>query len=105
MPSLDYILGAPVGQALPYIYQAVMGSPAGGLGLTILILIITFFCSISITVAASRCTWAFARDNAIPGSQLFKKVSKKVWQTGCLRGEQPRLRHPITLKQPWKRNN
>jgi hypothetical protein len=77
MPSLDYILGAPVAQALPYIYQAVMGSPAGGLGLTILILIITFFCSVSITVAASRCTWAFARDNAIPLSHIFRRVSSK----------------------------
>ncbi|KAK1749832.1 putative amino acid permease [Echria macrotheca] len=77
MPSLDYILNAPVGQALPYIYQAVMGSAAGGLGLTFLVLIITFFCSVSITVAASRCTWAFARDNAIPLSRLWRRVDKR----------------------------
>lgn len=51
-----------------------MGSPGGGLGLTFLVLLITLFCSISITVAASRCTWAFARDDAIPGAKIFSKV-------------------------------
>jgi len=39
-----------------------MGSPGAGLALMFLVLVITIFCSISITVAASRCTWAFARD-------------------------------------------
>jgi len=53
-----------------------MGSPGGGLGLTFLVLVITLFCSISITVAASRCTWAFARDDAIPGAKLFARVNK-----------------------------
>jgi amino acid transporter len=74
MPPLQDILGAPVGQALPYIFGVVMDSPGGGLGLTFLILVITLFCSISITVAASRCTWAFARDKALPLSRLWSKV-------------------------------
>lgn len=52
----------------------VMDSPGGGLALTVLILMITLFCSISITVAASRTTWAFARDDAIPLSRLWSKV-------------------------------
>lgn len=55
-----------------------MGSPGGGLGLIFLVLSITIFCSISITVAASRCTWAFARDDAIPGSKLWSKVDKRL---------------------------
>ncbi|KAK3318995.1 amino acid/polyamine transporter I [Apodospora peruviana] len=78
MPALkDIFENAPVAQALPYIYQQVMGSAAGGLGLTILILFVTFFCSISITVAASRCTWAFARDNAIPLASVWSKVDHR----------------------------
>lgn len=77
MPALTDILGAPVGQALPYIFGAVMGTPGGGLALTFLILIITLFCSISITVAASRCTWAFARDKAIPLSRVWSKVDER----------------------------
>lgn len=54
-----------------------MGSPGGGFALTFLVLVITLFCSISITVAASRCTWAFARDKAIPVSRLWSKVDAR----------------------------
>jgi amino acid transporter len=77
MPALSDILTAPVGQALPYIFGVVMGSPGGGLALTFLVLVITLFCSISITVAASRCTWAFARDKAIPLSRVWSKVDER----------------------------
>lgn len=78
MPPLADIILAPSAQAIPYIFHIVMGSPGGGLGLTFLILGITMFCSISITVAASRCTWAFARDNAIPGAKIFAIVNEKL---------------------------
>lgn len=64
----------PAAQALPYIFHTVMGSPGSALSLTLLVLLITLFCSISITVAASRCTWAFARDAAIPFPKLFSKI-------------------------------
>ncbi|KAI1853984.1 hypothetical protein JX266_001125 [Neoarthrinium moseri] len=78
MPALsDIIANSPVSQALPYIFSAVMGTPGGGVGLTVLVLIITLFCSISITVAASRCTWAFARDHALPLSRLWSKVDSR----------------------------
>ncbi|KAI1257302.1 hypothetical protein MGN70_000342 [Eutypa lata] len=77
MPALADILEAPVGQALPYIFGKVMGTPSGGAGLTALVLIITFFCSVSITVAASRCTWAFARDKAIPLAGLWSKLDER----------------------------
>lgn len=75
LPPLEDILLAPSGQALPYIFHVVMGSPGGGLGLIFLVLDVTMFCSISITVAASRKTWAFARDDAIPFARLWSKVS------------------------------
>ncbi|CZR56538.1 related to GABA permease [Phialocephala subalpina] len=78
MPALEDILGAPSAQAIPYIFNVVMGSPGGGLGLMFLVLGVTAFCSISITVAASRCTWAFARDDAIPGAKLFAIVNKSL---------------------------
>ncbi|KAF8853432.1 putative amino acid permease [Acephala macrosclerotiorum] len=78
MPALADILGAPSAQAIPYIFNVVMGSPGGGLGLMFLVLGVTAFCSISITVAASRCTWAFARDDAIPGAKLFSIVNKSL---------------------------
>ncbi|KAI1476522.1 amino acid transporter [Daldinia eschscholtzii] len=77
LPDLEGILHAPVDQALPYIFGRVMGTPGGGLALTVLVLIITLFCSISITCAASRCTWAFARDNAIPLAGLWSKIDER----------------------------
>ncbi|KAK0278726.1 hypothetical protein LTR35_008990 [Friedmanniomyces endolithicus] len=78
LPPLADVILAPVGQALPYIFHTVMGSPGGGLGLIFLVLVITLFCSISITVAASRCTWAFARDDAIPGAKIWAKVDERL---------------------------
>ncbi|KAB8303742.1 hypothetical protein EYC80_005125 [Monilinia laxa] len=78
MPPLADVVGAPDAQAIPYIFHMVMGSPGGGLALTFLVIGITMFCSISITVAASRCTWAFSRDQAIPGSRIFSIVNKSL---------------------------
>ena len=75
LPPLADITEAPGAQALPYIFGTVMGTPGGGLGLMFLVLAVTMFCSISITVAASRTTWAFARDDAIPLSRVWSKVS------------------------------
>ena len=76
MPALADIVEAPAAQAVPYIFSQVMGTPGGGIGLTFLVLVITVFCSISITTAASRCTWAFARDDAIPGARIWSQVNK-----------------------------
>lgn len=77
LPPLADILDAPNAQALPYIFHTVMGSPGGGLGLTFLVLAITLFCSISITNAASRCTWAFSRDDAIPLARIWARVDDR----------------------------
>ncbi|KMP00207.1 GabA permease [Coccidioides immitis H538.4] len=77
-PLLDIIEQAPGGQALPYIFSVVMDSPGGALGLMTLVLIVTLFCSISITTAASRTTWAFARDDAIPLASVWARVNKKL---------------------------
>jgi amino acid transporter len=71
MPPLEDVISAPGAQALPYIFNVVMGTPGGALGLMFLVLVLTLGCSVSITVAASRCTWALARDNAIPGAAFW----------------------------------
>ncbi|OJJ49549.1 hypothetical protein ASPZODRAFT_149073 [Penicilliopsis zonata CBS 506.65] len=78
LPALEDILSAPAGQALPYIFHVVMGSPGGGLALVFLVLVITLFCSISITNAASRATWAFARDDAIPLAHVWARVDDRL---------------------------
>ncbi len=75
-PLLDIIQLAPAGQAFPYVAHRVMGTPGGGLAVMFFALGVAVFCSISITVAASRCTFAFARDGAIPGHRLWARVNK-----------------------------
>jgi len=74
MPPLADVLNAPQAQAMPYIFHVVMGTPGGGLALMFFLLGVAVFCSISITTAASRTLWAFARDRAIPFSSIWSKV-------------------------------
>ncbi|GKT94828.1 polyamine transporter TPO5 [Colletotrichum tofieldiae] len=67
----------------------VTGSAAGGFGLLFLILGILMFAGIGALTAASRCTYAFARDGAIPGYKLWARVNHKLdmplWALGCRR--------------------
>lgn len=90
LPPLEGILEAPNDQALPYILHMVMGTPGSAMGLMFLVLVITLFCSISITTAASRTTWAFARDDAIPFAKLWSRVNDDlgvpVWAVGLVTG-------------------
>jgi amino acid transporter len=51
-----------------------MGSPGAAQALTLLVLVLALFCSISITVAVSRTTWAFTPDDAIPEAKLWAKI-------------------------------
>lgn len=73
-PLQDIIENSGSGQALPYIFSQVVGSPGCGVALTALVLIIACFNSISITVATSRTTWACVRDQALPASNLLAKI-------------------------------
>ncbi|KAL3461014.1 amino acid/polyamine transporter I [Aspergillus heterothallicus] len=88
LPDLLAITTAPSGQAIPYIFHLVMGTCSAAVGLVSLILVIGLFCSISITNAASRTTWALARDNALPLSTLFAHVDEHLhiplWSLGLV---------------------
>ncbi|KAL5375907.1 hypothetical protein DPSP01_010900 [Paraphaeosphaeria sporulosa] len=74
LPPLEAILAAPNGQALPFILATVMGSKVGTLILMVMIFLVTLFCSVSITTGASRCTWAFSRDNALPFASVWTRT-------------------------------
>ncbi|KAH7024984.1 amino acid/polyamine transporter I [Microdochium trichocladiopsis] len=75
LPDLgDIIAYSAYGQALPYIVYTVMGTQAGAVVIMTLVLLVTFFCSISITTTASRCTFAFARDRTVPMWRLWSSV-------------------------------
>ena len=76
LPDVQTLLSVANSQPIGLVFQTVTGSPGGGFGLLFLILGIMFFAGIGALTAASRCTYAFARDGAIPGSRLWSKVIK-----------------------------
>lgn len=80
LPDLAAIIADPTGQPLPVILKSAIGNDVGAFILTVPIIILGIFCGTGCTTAASRCTWAFARDGAIPGSRKLKfdTVNKKL---------------------------
>ncbi|TVY43881.1 GABA-specific permease [Lachnellula subtilissima] len=75
-PDLEAVLGSSFGQPMAQIYYDAVGKQ-GTLGLMSLLFIVQFLMGLSITVAASRQTWAFSRDGALPFSSFFRPISKK----------------------------
>ncbi|KAG5638691.1 hypothetical protein H0H81_010916 [Sphagnurus paluster] len=95
LPDIQTLLDVPGGQPIGVMFTLIMGSQAGGFGiwfismssaltelqpltnLPVLSLVfgIGLFCAISICCAASRATWSFARDKAIPFHATFARVS------------------------------
>jgi len=74
----DYesILGTPFGQPMAQIYYNAIGKH-GALGLMSLLFINQFLMGLSILVAASRQSWAFSRDGALPFASFFRPISKR----------------------------
>jgi len=66
------------GQPVPTIIASAVGTPGAAIGLLIPLLVLGLMCGIGCTTAASRATWAFARDGAIPGSKLWRTVNTKL---------------------------
>ena len=58
------------------IYYDALGKK-GALFMMSLLFIVQFLMGISILVAASRQTWAFSRDGALPFSRFFRPISRK----------------------------
>lgn len=78
LPSVETLIAVANGQPIGLAFKTVTGSAGGGFGLLFLILGIMMFAAIGSLTAASRCTYAFARDGAIPGFHLWAKVNKKL---------------------------
>jgi amino acid transporter len=78
MPDQEYLVNLASGQPVPAIILSATGSPGGTFALLIPLLVLGIFCGVGCTTAASRCTWAFARDGAIPGSKWWKTVNPKL---------------------------
>ena len=77
LPDIDMLLSVASGQPIATLFKTVTGSAAGGFGLLFLILGIWLFAGVGALTAASRCTYAFSRDGAIPGSALWSRIDKR----------------------------
>jgi len=78
LPDLAMLVGLANGQPTPVIIKSAVGSAGGAIGLLLPLMVLAILCGVACTTAASRCTWAFARDGAIPGSQWLSQVHTKL---------------------------
>jgi amino acid transporter len=76
LPEISDLLAA--SQPVPVIIKSAIGSSGGAFGLLVPLIVLALLCGIGCTTAASRSTWAFARDGAIPGSGLWQKINTKL---------------------------
>ncbi|KAF4119937.1 to GABA permease GabA [Geosmithia morbida] len=75
LPDVTMLLNVANSQPIGLLFKTVTGSASGGFGLLFLILGILMFAGIGALTAASRCTYSFARDGAIPGHNIWRKVN------------------------------
>ncbi|KAJ5145925.1 uncharacterized protein N7515_000489 [Penicillium bovifimosum] len=74
--NIEGILNSKFGQPMAQIYYDALGKN-GAMGFMVVVMIVQFFMGLSIVLAASRQSWAFSRDGALPFSTYFRKVSKR----------------------------
>jgi amino acid transporter len=74
IPDVQGTLDAGV-DAIPYILTTALNEQWTGF-LLFIVVIGQFFCGTSSVQAASRMMFAFSRDGAVPGSRLWRKVSR-----------------------------
>lgn len=78
IPNLADLSALASGQPTPVIILSAVGSPGAAIGLLVPLLVLALCCGIGCTTATSRCTWAFSRDGAIPGSKWWKQIHPKL---------------------------
>ncbi|KAJ6111451.1 hypothetical protein N7523_007512 [Penicillium sp. IBT 18751x] len=76
-PNVSVTLNSKFGQPMAQIYYDALGKN-GALGFMIVLCIIQFLIGLSLIVAASRQSWAFSRDGALPFSNFFRHVSQRI---------------------------
>jgi amino acid permease (GABA permease) len=59
------------------IFLDALGSPNTAKFLLFIVCVAQFFCGMASVTANSRMSYAFSRDNALPGSRIWKKVNKR----------------------------
>lgn len=69
------VLSTPLGTPFIQVFLNTTGSVGGATGLTVLMLVIAIFACVAVMATNSRQLFAFARDNGVPFSKVFSKVS------------------------------
>ena len=65
---------SPTGYPFIEIFYQATNSAGGATAMVCVILALVFFATIGLIATASRMTWAFARDNGLPGSHWLAMV-------------------------------
>lgn len=78
LPDVQSLIDVANGQPIGLVFKTATGSAGGGFGLLFLLLGIWLFAGVGALTASSRCTYAFARDGAIPGSGLWSRVDTRL---------------------------
>lgn len=78
LPDVQMLANLVSGQPVPTIVMSAVDHSAGAFCLLIPLIMLGLICGIGCVTAASRCTWAFARDGAVPGSRWFKEVNPQL---------------------------
>lgn len=78
LPEITDLINLASGQPVPEIILFAVGEPGAAIALLMPLLVLAIMCGIGCTTAASRCTWAFARDGAIPGASLWRVINEKL---------------------------
>lgn len=78
LPDIATLLEVTSNQPVGIMFEMITGSKPAAMGLLLLLIGIFVFSTIGASVAASRYTYAFARDGAIPGHRLWSRVNKRL---------------------------
>lgn len=75
--DIDNALSTPTGFPFIEIFHQAVKSTGGATAMSAVVLSLMIFASIAVLAAASRMTWAFARDNGLPGSRYISQVEPR----------------------------
>jgi amino acid transporter len=75
--DFSQVLATPLGQPMAQIYLNTLGQK-WTMAMMVLLFVVQWFMGLSILIAASRQTWAFSRDGALPFSNWIRVVNLKL---------------------------
>ncbi|KAK8080985.1 hypothetical protein PG997_008803 [Apiospora hydei] len=75
--DIDAVLAENAMHPFMAIFHSAVGSTAGAAVLSSLVVVLSFSALIGCMASASRIYWAFARDRALPGWRIWKRVDRR----------------------------